>query len=170
METKVAIVTGASSGIGRHTASSLLKKGCRVYDFSRRDIPNENVTHIKVDVTAEENVNEAINSVYEKEGKIDILAYSTDHENVLREYNAKSICDYAQVPLVLVMNKGAKSENIQTLATVSFLEEKVVSLSDMEGVQIVSFENQQDCIDAFHYLIRFWVRLSFILVHPWRPI
>jgi len=85
-----------------------------------------------------------------KEGKIDILAYSTDHENVLREYNAKSICDYAQVPLVLVMNKGAKSENIQTLATVSFLEEKVVSLSDMEGVQIVSFENQQDCIDALH--------------------
>ena len=73
METKVAIVTGASSGIGRHTASSLLKNGCRVYDFSRRDIPIENVTHIKVDVTDEENVFEAVNSVYEREGRLDIV-------------------------------------------------------------------------------------------------
>lgn len=73
MKTKVAIVTGASSGIGRHTAASLLKNGCKVYDFSRRDIPMENLIHIKVDVTNEENVAEAIQEVSEKEGKIDIV-------------------------------------------------------------------------------------------------
>ena len=83
-----------------------------------------------------------------EEGKIDILAYSTDTADVLREHNAKSICDYAQVPLVLVMNKWEKRENIQTVATVSFLHEKVGSVSEAEGVQVVSFEYQQECIDA----------------------
>ena len=84
------------------------------------------------------------------EEKIDILAYSTEHEDALREYDLKSICDYAQVPLVLVMKKGAKSENIQTLATVSFLQEKVGRASGTEGMQIISFENQQECIDALN--------------------
>ena len=83
-----------------------------------------------------------------EEEKIDILAYSTDQESVLREHNAKSICDYAQVPLVLVMNKWEKRENIQTVATVSFLHEKAGSVTNAEGVQIVSFEYQQECIDA----------------------
>ncbi len=73
METKIAIVTGASSGIGRHTALSLIKKGCKVYDFSRRDIPLQDVTHIKVDVTDEENVNEAVEEVYCNEGRIDLV-------------------------------------------------------------------------------------------------
>lgn len=73
MENKVAIVTGASSGIGRHTASSLLSKGCKVYDFSRRDIPLESVTHIKVDVTDENNVAQAVKEVFEKEGSIDVV-------------------------------------------------------------------------------------------------
>ena len=81
-------------------------------------------------------------------GKIDVLAYSTDTADVLRGHNAKSICDYAQVPLVLVMNKWEKRENIQTVATVSFLHEKAGSISEAEGVQIVSFEYQQECIDA----------------------
>ena len=73
METKIAIITGASSGIGRHTAASLIQKGCRVYDFSRRDISIENVTHIKVDVTDEDNVNKAIEEVFSNEGRIDIV-------------------------------------------------------------------------------------------------
>ena len=83
-----------------------------------------------------------------EEEKIDILAYSTDTADVLREHNAKSICDYAKVPLVLVMNRWANSENIQTLATVNFLEEKAGSVSEIEGVQIISFEYQKECIDA----------------------
>lgn len=73
MERKIAIVTGASSGIGRHTATALTRKGCVVYDFSRRDIPLENVEHIKVDVTDENQVIEAVKTVYTKEGSIDIV-------------------------------------------------------------------------------------------------
>lgn len=82
------------------------------------------------------------------DGSIDVFAYSTDGDAVLREYNLKSICDYAQVPVALVMDKNAKIENIDALATVSFLEEKAKSVAVAEGAQIYTFENQQSCIDA----------------------
>lgn len=79
MKHKIVIITGASSGIGRHTAEALLRKGSVVYDFSRRDIPMENVTHIKVDVTDEENVKAAVKEVYENEGRIDIVINSAGY-------------------------------------------------------------------------------------------
>ena len=70
---KVAIVTGASSGIGRCTAQALRDMGCKVYDFSRRDIPIDNVTHIKTDITKEDNVSLSVKEVIDREGRIDIL-------------------------------------------------------------------------------------------------
>lgn len=73
MNKKIAIVTGANSGIGRCTAKALIDAGCTVYDFSRRDISVEKVNHIRVDVTDENNVISAIKEVYEKEGRIDIV-------------------------------------------------------------------------------------------------
>ena len=73
MKNKVVIVTGASSGIGRQTALALRDAGCTVYDFSRRDIPAENIKHISVDVTKEDDVNQAINSVTKSEGSIDVV-------------------------------------------------------------------------------------------------
>ena len=70
---KTAIVTGASSGIGRCTAVALKNAGCTVYDFSRRDIPVDGIKHISVDVTDEAGVKAAVKQVAENEGKIDIL-------------------------------------------------------------------------------------------------
>ena len=46
MGNKIALVTGGSSGIGRCTATALKNKGCKVYEFSRRDILNEGIIHI----------------------------------------------------------------------------------------------------------------------------
>lgn len=73
MENKVAVVTGASSGIGRCTAIALRDMGCKVYDLSRRDIPIENVTHIKTDVTIESDVVSAAKAIIKEVGKVDIL-------------------------------------------------------------------------------------------------
>lgn len=70
---KVIAITGASSGIGRYTATALAKMGCIVYDLSRRNIPNENIKYIKTDVTNEENVQNSIDQIISDEGRIDIV-------------------------------------------------------------------------------------------------
>lgn len=73
MNMKTAIVTGGSSGIGKAVAESLAKAGLKVYEFSRREIINEGITHISADVTDEKAVENAVLEVIAKEGHIDIL-------------------------------------------------------------------------------------------------
>ena len=73
MNNKIAIVTGGNSGIGKCTALSLLKAGCTVYDFSRRELPANGIKFVKTDVTDEKNVLALVKYVIEKEGHIDIL-------------------------------------------------------------------------------------------------
>ncbi len=73
MNKKIAVVTGGSSGIGRCVAEALNKKGVKVYEFSRRNIPLPGITHITADVTNESAVIEAVKTVAQAEGKIDIL-------------------------------------------------------------------------------------------------
>lgn len=70
---KIAVVTGASSGIGLSTARELSRRGCRVYCLSRRRCPDSEILHIKTDITDEASVNDAITEIFEKEGQIDIL-------------------------------------------------------------------------------------------------
>lgn len=72
MSSKVAVVTGGSSGIGRCTAAALRDAGCMVYEFSRREIPLDGVTHLAVDVTDEAAVQAAVQTVMEREKRIDI--------------------------------------------------------------------------------------------------
>lgn len=73
MTKKIAVVTGGSSGIGRETAIALRDMGCTVYEISRRDIPLEGVKHIKADITKEEEVILAAETIIAAEGRTDIL-------------------------------------------------------------------------------------------------
>ena len=70
---KVAIVTGGSGGIGRCTAAELKKAGCTVYEFSRREKPQEGIVHLTADMTDEAQVKAAVEEVLRREGRIDIL-------------------------------------------------------------------------------------------------
>lgn len=70
---KVAIVTGASSGIGLAVSKQLLAAGCTVYGFSRRGTSAEGVNPVAVEITDEAAVKSAVDSVAEREGRIDIL-------------------------------------------------------------------------------------------------
>ena len=70
---KVAIVTGGSSGIGRACARSLADAGCTVYELSRRESAQSGITHLACDITDETRVAAVISEVLNREGRIDIL-------------------------------------------------------------------------------------------------
>ena len=70
---KVIIVTGGTSGIGLNTARILSEKGCRVYEFSRRENGMDAATHIQADVTDEEQIRRAVETVLQREGHIDVV-------------------------------------------------------------------------------------------------
>ncbi|MBR5095474.1 MAG: SDR family NAD(P)-dependent oxidoreductase [Oscillospiraceae bacterium] len=70
---RVAIVTGGSGGIGRCTAAALKKAGCTVYEFSRKEKPQEGIVHLTADMTDEAQVRAAVAEVVQREGRIDIL-------------------------------------------------------------------------------------------------
>ena len=67
---KVAIVTGGSSGIGNGIVELFVKEGATVCVF---DIKGEGEDFCKVDVSDEQAVNNAVDAVYAKYKKIDVL-------------------------------------------------------------------------------------------------
>jgi NAD(P)-dependent dehydrogenase (short-subunit alcohol dehydrogenase family) len=71
----VALVTGASSGIGRATAKALLGAGYRVFGTSRRAAAEsvDGVTMLACDVTDDESVAKLVDEVLAKAGRIDLL-------------------------------------------------------------------------------------------------
>ena len=70
---KIAVVTGGTSGIGRETALYLTQNGCTVYELSRRAEGVEGLRHISADVTDEESVHRAVEQILQEAGRIDIL-------------------------------------------------------------------------------------------------
>lgn len=70
---KTALVTGGSSGIGRCTAAALKNAGFTVYEFSRRDVPQDGIKHISVDVTDEDAVQKAVGEILLEAGGIDVV-------------------------------------------------------------------------------------------------
>jgi NAD(P)-dependent dehydrogenase (short-subunit alcohol dehydrogenase family) len=77
MSNKIAIVTGASSGIGEVTAAKLSRAGYKVYGTSRRgahgNSANRSFDMLVLDVTSDESVTAAVKEVLRLEGRIDLL-------------------------------------------------------------------------------------------------
>ena len=71
----VALVTGASSGIGRATAAALQHAGFRVFGTSRRATAerSDGITMLTCDVTNDESVAKAVDGVLADAGRIDLL-------------------------------------------------------------------------------------------------
>ena len=75
---KVALVTGASSGLGKAFASALLNEGLSVYAAARRlelmaDLATRGATPIKMDITHEDEVEAALERIEREQGGVDVL-------------------------------------------------------------------------------------------------
>ncbi|MGB5943457.1 MAG: SDR family oxidoreductase [Leeuwenhoekiella sp.] len=72
---KIILITGASSGIGKAIAEFLVTKGFTVYGSSRN--PKQSVVNgvhfIKLDVTKKDSVAQAVAEVIQKAGRVDVL-------------------------------------------------------------------------------------------------
>ena len=75
---KVILITGASSGIGKETALTLIKEGHMVYGAARRVEQMQNLVDagghaLQMDVTDESQIVAGIRQIVEEQGKIDVL-------------------------------------------------------------------------------------------------
>ncbi len=83
LNTKIALVTGGSSGIGKMMALSLARAGAYVWIASSRDNADETIKELKdegsegaffqVDVTSTDALEKMLSHIYSVSGKIDIL-------------------------------------------------------------------------------------------------
>jgi short-subunit dehydrogenase len=75
---KVALITGASSGMGKSTANILHSQGYTVYGAARRtdemnDLKAKGIGVVSLDLTNDASIVEAVNTILNIEGRIDIL-------------------------------------------------------------------------------------------------
>lgn len=75
---RIALVTGASSGIGRAAAELLAQNGYYVFAVARRlyrleEIRSDRIEPIELDVTDEEGINRAVSHIISTKGRIDVL-------------------------------------------------------------------------------------------------
>lgn len=78
MSKKVILITGASSGMGKESAKSLIKQGHIVYPVARRmeemqDLQALGGYPLKMDISNENDIRQVVDHIYQKEGRIDIL-------------------------------------------------------------------------------------------------
>jgi NAD(P)-dependent dehydrogenase (short-subunit alcohol dehydrogenase family) len=70
------LVTGASSGIGACCAAYLSSRGYRVYGASRGGTTPPGVVPLAMDVTSDASVTQAVGTILDREGRLDVLVNS----------------------------------------------------------------------------------------------
>ena len=75
---KVALVTGASSGIGKETAKLLVENGFIVYGASRRlekmsELKDKGVKLIEMDIADDSSIVRSVNEILKNENRIDVI-------------------------------------------------------------------------------------------------
>lgn len=81
-------------------------------------------------------------------GKIDLLAYCNDTKDIMDNRQLSLICDYAEVPLVLVMEKSRTINEVGSLATISSFENQAGTVVQTEKTDLMLYDTQQECIEA----------------------
>ena len=126
----VVVISGASSGIGFETSKLFADNGHTVYGLSRRGTGYEGAINLSADVTSDESVKAAFDTIIQKEGHIDILINNagfgisgavecTAIEDAKRQFDVNLFgvlrCAQSAVP---AMTKGSRIVNISSAAAI----------------------------------------------------
>ncbi len=69
----VVLITGASGGLGQVLGRRLVQAGFRVYGTARNPAANDTFTMLPMEVNSDESVQRCIDTVMDREGRIDVL-------------------------------------------------------------------------------------------------
>ena len=138
---KIAVVTGSSSGIGLETAVHLAKNGFKTYatmrntgksDILKQRLQSENlpIEIIQLDVTDDSSVKNAITSIIEKEGQIDVLVNNAGYgligavedlssEEVKNQFDTNVFGVFRAIREVLPIMRKQKSGRIITISSIA---------------------------------------------------
>jgi len=133
---KVVLVTGASSGIGKSCAKYLSERGYTVFGTSRHFPPanlletNGEFYTLKMDVTSDQSVNEAVQAILNKTGAIDVLINNagcalagaiedTSPEEALKELNTNFLGSHRVTRAVLPSMRTRSSGYILNISSLA---------------------------------------------------
>jgi len=128
---RVAVVTGASSGIGAAIAGQLAAAGLRVFDASRSTPadPTAAIEHVTIDVSDDASVREGVADVLREAGRIDVLVNNAGYlcagaveEVSLADAQAQFQTNYfGVVRMTVAVLPGMRERNLGHIVTVSSL-------------------------------------------------
>ena len=136
---KVAVVTGTSSGIGLETAIHLAKNGFKTYATMRNTNKSDKIKSqsenlpieiLQLDVTDDTSVKNAINTIVEKEGRIDVLVNNAGYgligavedlssEEVKNQFDTNVFGPFRTIREVLPTMRKQKSGKIITISSIA---------------------------------------------------
>ena len=142
LDNQVAIITGGARGIGEGICQIFCKAGATVYlwdvlDSGQTTADNiatkgGKITFQKVDITAHESVQNAVNDIIKQEGKIDILI---NNAGVIRD---RSLLKMTQQEWDVVMNVNVNSLFVTTKAVLPHMKAakygRIISASSINAI------------------------------------
>lgn len=126
---KVAIITGASKGIGNSTAHILIDAGYTVYGLARHAGTDQGINYVACDVTNADSVKQAVAEVIARAGKIDVLINnagmgisgaveftSVDESNNIIDVNIKGMVNMTRECLPYLRDTKGRIINLGSVA------------------------------------------------------
>lgn len=157
--TKVAVITGASSGIGRASATMLTERGYVVYDLSRTENPQESVKHIMCDVTQPETITRAIEQIRQEVGRIDLLLLSagfgiagaiefTQESEMKRQFDVNVYGPIRVIQAALPIMRKQDMYPVQGVLRTSEERGRIVFISSMAAIFSIPFQSMYSASKA----------------------